>query len=360
MADANANALDLPQLLRETARQEASDLHVMAGEPARIRCNGDLVSLGGAPMRAHAVRAALWELMPEGARQQFEADDGADFAYAARGIGRFRVNVLRHFAGMGAVFRWIPDRIMTLEALGLPEVLSQFCLQQNGLVLVTGKTGSGKSTTLAAMVDAINQRRRGHVITIEDPVEFIHTRKRSLVSQREVGRHTPRFADALRSALREDPDVVMVGELRDLETISLAVTAAEMGILIFGTLHTSSAVSTVDRLVNTFSPQQQGQVRNMLSTSLQGIVSQQLLRRSDGAGRVVAAEVLINNHAVANLIREGKADQLDGVIRSSALQGMVSMDASIQRLLDAGVITSQEAFVAAIDKARFERGKPAG
>ncbi|MDZ7827844.1 MAG: PilT/PilU family type 4a pilus ATPase [Gammaproteobacteria bacterium] len=297
----------------------------------------------------------MYEIMPESVRRQFERRDGADFAHIAEGIGRFRVNVFRHFGGIGAVFRWIPDQILTLEDLGLPEVLHRFGMQSNGLVLVTGKTGSGKSTTLAAVIDAINQRRRGHIVTIEDPIEFIHTRKKSLVSQREVGRHTPRFVDALRSALREDPDVIMVGELRDLETMGLAVTAAEMGILVFGTLHTAGATSTIDRLVNTFPPTRQGQVRNMVSTSLLGIVSQQLLQSADGNGRVVAAEVLVNNHAVGNIIRESKTDQLDNVIRSGALQGMVSMDGSIQRLLDGGLITAREAYAAALDKSRFER-----
>lgn len=351
-----SDMIDVGRLLQEAIKREASDLHLMADGPPRIRRNGDLELLADEVLPANALSEAVTEIMPEAARAQFDAEDGTDFAYTGRGVGRFRVNVFRQFAGVGAVFRWIPDQIQSLESLGLPEVLQQFSLQNNGLVLVTGKTGSGKSTTLAAMLDAINQRRRSHIITIEDPVEFVHTRKRSLVSQREVGRHTPRFADALRSALREDPDVVMVGELRDLETVSLAVTAAEMGILIFGTLHTAGAVSTIDRLVNTFPPKQQMQVRNMVSTSLQGVVSQQLLRRADGSGRVLSAEVLINNHAVGNIIREGKTDQLDNVIRSGALQGMVSMDVSIQRLLDAGIITGKEAYAAALDKSRFERG----
>jgi len=347
--------IDLGQMLQETVRRDASDLHFLAGEPPRIRRYGDLEPLTRDPLRAADVSTALDAIMPEAARTQLAAEDGTDFAYAARGVGRFRVNVFRQFAGLGGVFRWIPDHILTLEALGLPEVLPQLCLQQNGLILVTGKTGSGKSTTLAAMIDYINQRRRAHIVTIEDPIEFIHARKRSLVSQREVGHHTPRFASALRSALREDPDVVMVGELRDLETISLAVTAAEMGILIFGTLHTAGAVSTIDRLVNTFPAKQQPQVRNMLSTSLQAVISQQLVRRADGGGRVAAVELLINNYAVGNIIREGKTEQLDGVVRSGALQGMLSMDTSIQRLLDAGHITARDAYAMAQDKSRFER-----
>lgn len=348
--------VDLTSLLREMIRLDASDLHLMAEGPPRVRRTGDLEILNPELLGPDALEEALREIMPESALAEFDERDGADFAHVARGIGRFRVNVFRHFAGIGAVFRWIPDQIQSLESLGLPEALHQFGLQSNGMVLVTGKTGSGKSTTLAAIIDAINQRRRGHIITIEDPVEFIHTRKKSLVSQREVGRHTPTFVDALRSALREDPDVIMVGELRDLETMALAVTAAEMGILIFGTLHTAGAVSTIDRMINTFPPKRQGQVRHMLSTSLQGVVSQQLLRRADGGGRVVAAEVLINNHAVGNIMREGKTEQLNDIIRSSALQGMLSMDASIQRLLDADVITAREAYATATDKSRFERG----
>ena len=349
--------IELGAMLQDAIRRDASDLHLMAGGPARIRRHGDLETIGAEALPAAELDEALRAIMPESALAQFDAEDGTDFAYSGRGIGRFRVNVFRQFAGVAAVFRWIPDQVKPLESLGLPDVLGQFSLQNNGLVLVTGKTGSGKSTTLASMIDAINQRRRSHIITIEDPVEFVHTRKRSLVSQREVGRHTPRFADALRSALREDPDVIMVGELRDLETVSLAVTAAEMGILIFGTLHTAGAVSTIDRLVNTFPPKQQAQVRNMVSTSLQGVVSQQLLRRADGSGRVLAAEVLVNNHAVGNIIREGKTDQLENVIRSGALQGMVSMDVSIQRLLDAGLITGREAYAAALDKSRFDNAR---
>jgi len=343
----------LGELLRDTVRRGGSDLHFFAGEPPRMRHDGTLATVSGqTALTADDVQAELDAIMPETARVEFAERDGTDFAYSAEGIGRFRVNVLRHFAGAGAVFRSIPDRILPLDALGMPEVLASFCRQRNGLVLVTGKTGSGKSTTLAAMLDAINQERKAHIVTIEDPIEFIHARKRSLISQREVGRHAPAFATALRSALREDPDVIMVGELRDLETIQLAVTAAEMGILILATLHTSNASSTIDRLVNTFPEKQQAQVRNMLSTSLQAIVSQQLVPRTDG-GRVAAVEVLINSHAVGNIIREGKTDQLDGVMRSGALVGMTTMDASLQRLVDGGLITPQEAWAAAVDKTRF-------
>ncbi len=347
--------VDLTRLLEAATKRGASDLHVMADGPPRIRRSGDLEPLAEEPLDPEALAEAITAIMPEVAQAQFEAQDGTDFAHSVRGIGRFRVNAMRQFSGVGAVFRWIPDEVQSLENLGLPDVLEQFALQTHGLVLVTGKTGSGKSTTLAAMLDAINRRRRAHIITIEDPIEFVHTRKRSLVSQREVGQHTPRFADALRSALREDPDVIMVGELRDLETMGLAVTAAEMGILIFGTLHTAGAISAIDRMVNTFPARRQAQVRNMVSTSLQGIVSQQLLRRADGAGRVLAAEVLVNNHAVGNLLREGKTDQLENVIRGGALQGMVAMDMSIQRLLDAALVTGREAYAAALDKSRFER-----
>ncbi len=347
--------VDLTRLLQSATNRGASDLHVMADGPPRIRVSGDLAPLSDERLDPEALGEAVTTIMPEAARARFDAEDGADFAYSLRDVGRFRVNVMRQFSGIGAIFRSIPEEVQSLESLGLPEVLEQFALQTHGLVLVTGKTGSGKSTTLAAMIDAINRRRRGHIITIEDPIEFVHTRKRCLVSQREVGEHTSDFADALRSALREDPDVVMVGELRDLETISLAVTAAEMGILVFATLHTAGAISTIDRLVNTFPAARQAQVRNMVSTSLQGIVSQQLLRRADGMGRVLAAEVLVNNHAVGNLLREGKTDQLDNVIRGGALQGMVAMDGSIQRLLDAGLISGREAYAAALDKSRFER-----
>ena len=245
-------------------------------------------------------------------------------------------------------------RSLSLDQLNMPEAVRSLCRVNSGLILVTGKTGSGKSTTLAAMIDDINTRIKGHILTIEDPIEFVHTRKNCLISQREVGVHSPGFAEALHSALREDPDVVLVGELRDHETMSIAVTAAEMGILVMGTLHTNGAAPTIDRVINIFPADKQDHVRNMLSTSLRGIVSQQLLRTRDGAGRVAALEILINTPAVANLIRQGKIEQLETVIQSSASEGMFTMDSSIKRLLDEGKITGEEAYLNAFDKSKFE------
>jgi twitching motility protein PilT len=253
------------------------------------------------------------------------------------------------------VFRVIPETALSLEALNLPDVVPSLCQQHQGLILVTGKTGSGKSTTLAAMIAFINEQRRGHIITIEDPIEFVHQRKRCLISQRELGAHTQTFSAALRSALREDPDVVLIGELRDLETMSLAVTAAETGILVLGTLHTNGAVSTVDRLVNAFPISKQNQVRTMLATSLRAVISQQLVKTADGQGRVAAVEILVNTPGVANILREGKTEQLENALQTGGLQGMQSMDSALRRLLDAHAITGDEAYDNAFRKAEFER-----
>ena len=265
---------------------------------------------------------------------QFNRHDSADFAHAIPGVARFRVNVFRHLNGIGAVFRGIPSKALTLDELDMPKVVRDLSRANRGLILVTGKTGSGKSTTLAAMIDAINDRLKGHILTIEDPIEFVHERKGCLISQREIGVHSPSFADALHSALREDPDAVLVGELRDLETMSIAMTAAEMGVLVMGTLHTNGAAATIDRVVNIFPADKQDHVRNMLSTSLRGVVSQQLLKRKDGTGRVAALEILVNTSAVANCIRQGKIEQLENVMQSSGNVGMCTMDARIKKLFD--------------------------
>jgi twitching motility protein PilT len=268
--------------------------------------------------------------------------------------GRFRVNVMRQLRGLGSVMRAIPSQALTMEQLNLPDSIRQLAKSANGLILVTGKTGSGKSTTLAAIIDDINQRVKGHILTIEDPIEFVHPRKNCLVSQREIGVHAHSFSHALHSALREDPDVILVGELRDYETMSIAVTAAEMGILVMGTLHTNGAAQTVDRIVNVFPADKQPHVRTMLSTSLRGVVSQQLLQRADKSGRVAALEIMINTPAVANLIRQGKLDQLETTMQAGSSFGMRTMDSAIQGLLDQKTVSGKEAFKKAINKSRFE------
>ena len=344
----------IDEYLAEVITRKGSDLHFIAGDPARIRMYGELQPLRPEPLKADFVRELLLEIMPQKALARFEDKDGADFAYQVAGLARFRVNILRHLNGMGAVMRVIPANALTLDQLGMPDAVRNLCNIQSGLILVTGKTGSGKSTTLAAMIDDINTRTRGHILTIEDPIEFVHHRKNCLVSQREIGTHAHSFAAAVHSALREDPDVVLVGEMRDLETISIAVTAAEMGILVMGTLHTNGAAATVDRIVNAFPTDKQPHVRTMLSTSLRGVVSQQLIPRSGQPGRVAALEILINSPAVSNLIRQGKLDQLETTMQSGAAQGMRTMDAAIQQLLDARAISGRDAYRKAINKQRFE------
>jgi twitching motility protein PilT len=363
-ATGSAEAQQVPRridaFLRDVLNRNGSDLHFVAGDPPRIRLFGELQSLRQEPLGQDETREMLTEIMTRRALQRLEEQDGADFAYTIPGVSRFRVNVFRHIGGVGAVFRAIPSKALTLEQLNMPESVRSLCRTNNGLILVTGKTGSGKSTTLAAMIDDINARVKGHILTIEDPIEFVHARKSCLVSQREVGIHSPGFAEALHSALREDPDVVLVGELRDLETMSIAVTAAEMGILVMGTLHTNGAAATVDRIVNAFPSDKQAHVRTMLSTSLRGVVSQQLIQRADKRGRVAALEILINTPAVSNLIRQGKLDQLENTMQSGGQFGMRTMDSAIQELLDKSMITGRSAYEKSINKQRFEQLKEMG
>jgi twitching motility protein PilT len=347
-------------LLIEVLQKRGSDLHFIAGDPPRIRLYGDLSPLKPERLAPDAVKEALYEIMPKPAVERFESKDGADFAYTLEGYGRFRVNIMRQLHGMGAVFRAIPSKALTLDELKLPEAVRQMARATNGLILVTGKTGSGKSTTLAAMIDDINRRIQGHILTVEDPIEFVHERKSCLISQREIGVHSPSFAAAVHSALREDPDVILVGELRDLETMSIAVTAAEMGIMVMGTLHTNGAAATVDRMVNVFPSDKQSHVRTMLSTSLRGVISQQLLQRADRQGRVAALEILVNTPAAANLIRQGKLDQLENTMQAGGQFGMRTMDSAIEQLLNQRVISGKEAYKKAINKAKFEELQDAG
>ena len=291
---------EIDRYLSDVLDKDGSDLHFVAGDPARIRLYGQLQTLVNEHLAPDYVQSTLYEIMSTRAREHFEQEEGTDFAYSIEGVARFRVNVFRHLNGMGGVFRAIPSKARSLDELKLPPIITQLARSNSGLVLVTGKTGSGKSTTLAAMVDDINKRLKGHILTIEDPIEFVHQRVNCLISQREIGVHSHTFAEALHSALREDPDVVLVGELRDLETISIAVTAAEMGILVMGTLHTNGAGQTVDRIVNSFPADKQSHVKTMLSTSLRGVVSQQLVPRARGTGLVVALEVLGSKQPTSN------------------------------------------------------------
>src|SRR6202050_1886698 len=315
----------IDEFLTQVLQGNGSDLHFLAGDPPRIRQYGELKALREQPLSAESVKNTLYEIMPKLAVERFEEKDGTDFAYAIPNVARFRVNVMRQLNGMGAVFRAIPSKAKTAAELKLPTAVMDLCKINSGLILVTGKTGSGKSTTLAAMIDDINSREKGHILTIEDPIEFVHVRKNCLISQREIGVHATSFATALNSALREDPDVILVGELRDLETMSIAVTAAVLGILVMGRLHPNGRGATVDRLVNAFPSDKQPHVRTMLSTSLRGVVSQQLIPKPDKQGRVAALEILINTPAVANLIRQGKMDQLENGMKSGSGTGIKLM-----------------------------------
>jgi twitching motility protein PilT len=311
-------------LLRFAIDRRASDLHLSAGEPPMVRIQGDLVRLDHPPLLADDTHRLIFEVMNDGQRRQFQEHLEVDFAYELGDDARFRVNAFMHDRGEGAVFRQIPGKIPRLDELGLPPILRSLVQAEKGLVLVTGPTGSGKSTTLAAMIDALNESMAGHILTLEDPIEFVHKPKRALVNQREIGRQSKSFTAALRSALREDPDVILVGELRDLETVSLALTAAETGHLVFATLHTASAPKTIDRLIDVFPTEQQAQVRTMLSESLLGVVAQMLLKKKTG-GRQAALEILLGTPAVKNLIREGKTHQLLSVMQVSGKLGMQTL-----------------------------------
>ncbi len=345
----------IDNFLLNVLEKSASDLHFVSGDPVRARIHGRLQNIVETKLTTEFVSEAMKEIMDGTTQRTFEQHDAADFAFEIENVSRFRVNVFRHINGIGAVFRAIPSKAMSLEELDMPNVIGTLCRYTQGMILVTGKTGSGKSTTLAAMVDEMNRRMKGHIVTIEDPIEFTHKARGCLISQREIGVHTPSFAHALRSALREDPDVILVGEMRDLETISIAVTAAEMGILVLGTLHTNGAAQTVDRIINSFPADKQSHIRTMISTSLRGVVSQQLLPTCHQPGRAAALEIMLNTSAVANLIRQGKLDQLETAIQSGGRAGMKTMDAALVDLVEKGWVSAGEAAKQANNKHLFDK-----
>ena len=344
----------IDQFLQAALKQNASDLHFVSGDPVRARVHGRLQVLVAEKLTTDFVKESMFEIMDGTTKRTFEENDAADFAYEIPEISRFRVNTFRHLNGIGAIFRAIPSQALTLEDLDMPRAIHDLCKNTQGMILVTGKTGSGKSTTLAAMIDAMNKRLKGHILTIEDPIEFVHKAQGCLISQREIGVHSNGFAEALHSALREDPDVVLVGEMRDLETISIAVTAAEMGILVMGTLHTNGAAPTIDRIINSFPADKQSHIRTMISTSLKGVVSQQLLPTIHKPGRAAALEIMINTPAVSNLIRQGKLDQIETAMQAGGGIGMKTMDNALMDLVEKGWVSGTEAYLQANNKAKFE------
>ena len=340
-------------LLTETVKVGASDLHMVPGFTPMLRLKGDLVPTKYAQL-THKVNEQLFfeMIMPE-QQERLKKNLELDCAYELGDVARFRCNFFYTMRGIAAVFRQIPTKILTLEDLGMPTGVANILRIQKGLVLVVGPTGSGKSTTLAAMIDYINRSSERHIITIEDPLEFVHQNKKSLVAQREIGAHAHSFADALRVASREDPNIILVGEMRDLETIALALTCAELGILVYGTLHTNSAIKTIDRIINVFPAGQQNQIRSMLSESLKAVLAQQLLKTADGKGRCAAVEILIVTPGVTNLIRESKLVQITSVMQTGTAEGMQTMDQALQQMVDSGRITREDAYWKAIDKSLF-------
>ena len=334
--------MDITELLAFSAKQGASDLHLSAGLPPMIRVDGDVRRINLPPLEHTEVHSLIYEIMNDKQRKDFEEFLETDFSFEVPGVARFRVNAFNQNRGAGAVFRTIPSKVLTMEDLEMGEVFKDIAMVPRGLVLVTGPTGSGKSTTLAAMVDFINDKRYDHILTIEDPIEFVHESKKCLVNQREVHRDTHGFNEALRSALREDPDIILVGELRDLETIRLALTAAETGHLVLGTLHTTSAAKTIDRVIDVFPAEEKSMVRSQLSESLQAVISQTLLKRANG-GRVAAHEIMIGTPAIRNLIREDKVAQMYSAIQTSAGVGMITLDQCLQDMVDKRVITREVA-----------------
>jgi len=345
--------VDISDLLAFSVKNKASDLHLSSGLPPMIRVHGDVRKIN-LPALDHAqVHAMVYDIMNGGQRKTFEETLECDFSFEIPNLARFRVNAFNQNRGAGAVFRTIPSEVLTLDELKAPKIFKEIAETPRGLVLVTGPTGSGKSTTLAAMVDYVNEKDYGHILTVEDPIEFVHMSKKCLINQREVGPHTQSFSNALRAALREDPDVILVGEMRDLETIRLALSAAETGHLVFGTLHTSSAAKTIDRVVDVFPAAEKEMVRSMLSESLRAVISQTLCKTKNGEGRVAAHEIMIGTPAIRNLIRENKVAQMYSAIQTGQNVGMQTLDQNLQELVSRGVISSGEARKKAANKDNF-------
>ena len=346
---------ELDSLFQELVERKASDLHLAVGLPIKMRIDGELRIVRERKLTEDDAERLMREIVSEARWESFLEDRDLDFSCGLSDVVRLRVNYFFHHRGVGAIFRVIPTRILTCEELGVPKAIVNLARLPRGLVLVTGPTGSGKSTTLAALIDTINANAHKHIITIEEPIEYVHEDQSSVIVQREVGVDTASFARALRGAVREDPDVILVGELRDLETVSLTLEAAEMGFLVFGTLHTNSAAKTMDRIVDLFSPERQAGIRITLAASLRGVVSQQLLRRAGGKGRVAVHEILLASQAVANVIREGRSEKLFSIIQAGRGAGMQTMDQALQAAVDAGMIEGKEAWRKAHQKALFER-----
>ncbi len=333
----------IDDLFRLMVEQKASDLHLTSGAPPYLRLHGDMKPLNYRELSNQDIQGLIFEILSEKQKKSFVEKWELDFAYVVEGLGRFRCNVFMQRRGLGAVFRTIPEKIKTAAELNLPATIIDLVDCDRGLILVTGPTGSGKSTTLAAMIQHINATREGHILTVEDPIEFVHPNLKCLINQREVGTHTKTYANALKAALREDPDIILVGELRDLETISLALTAAETGHLVFATLHTSSAAKTIDRIIDVFPSGQQSQIRTMLAESLRGVVAQALFSRADGQGRVAAFEIMKGTKAIANLIREAKIHQIPSIIQTSASQGMILFEKYVEDLVKKGLVSAADA-----------------
>jgi twitching motility protein PilT len=345
--------MDLTELLAFVVKNKASDLHLSSGLPPMIRVHGDVRRINVPPMEHKDVHGMIYDIMNDGQRKFYEENLECDFSFAVPNLARFRVNAFVQNRGAAAVMRTIPSKILSLEDLKAPKIFQEIADQPRGIVLVTGPTGSGKSTTLAGMVNHKNETEHGHILTIEDPIEFVHESKKCLINQREVGPHTLSFSNALRSALREDPDVILVGEMRDLETIRLALSGAETGHLVFGTLHTSSAAKTIDRIVDVFPAAEKEMVRAMLSESIRAVISQTLLKTKDGQGRVAAHEIMIGTPAIRNLIRENKIAQMYSAIQTGRNIGMQTLDQNLQELVQRNVISSAEARGKAMNKDNF-------
>ena len=339
--------MDISELLAFSVKNQASDLHLSAGLPPMLRVHGDVRRINLPAMEHKDVHSLVYDIMSDAQWKVFEENLEVDFSFEIPNLARFRVNAFNQDRGAAAVFRTIPSRVLSLEDLATPKIFAELSLKPRGLVLVTGPTGSGKSTTLAAMVNHANENIMGHILTVEDPIEFVHESKKCLINQRELGEQTLSFANALRSALREDPDIILIGEMRDLETIRLALTAAETGHLVFGTLHTSSAAKTIDRIVDVFPAAEKDMTRSMLSESLVAVISQSLLKRKDGTGRIAAHEIMIGNSAIRNLIRENKIAQMYSVIQTSLGQGMLTLDQCLEGLVKRNLVAPAEARLAA-------------